>query len=149
MRDMTAIGASLPAMPPGAVARVRAIEAEMLTRPQLEIEMHHLIHGGVYHRTALLPAGFDMSGALIKIPTTVTINGDVWVCLGDETVRVTGYAVLPASAGRKQVFRAIADTHITMSFATMATTREEAEREFTDEADRLAPGRATTIITGE
>lgn len=141
---------TIPPMTPAAIARVREIEDYMLaTQPQFDLEMHHQIHAGVYARTCLLPAGIVMTGALIKIATTLTIAGDVMVWLGGEGRRITGYAVLAASAGRKQAFRAIADTHITMSFRTDAKTVAEAEREFTDEFSRLAPGRATTIITGE
>ena len=101
-------------------------------------------------QTCFLPAGIVMTGALIKIATTLVIHGDCFVWFGGgKSQRITGYAVLPAQAGRKQAFRAVSDTHITMMFPTQAKTVPEAEREFTDEADRLAPGVATTIITGE
>jgi hypothetical protein len=72
--------------------------------------------------------------------------------MGEEVRRVTGYQVVPAAAGRKQAFRAVADTHITMVFPTNARTVDEAEREFSDEFERLASRKDgavnEAIITG-
>lgn len=139
----------IPPMTPAAIARVREIEDHMLaTQPQIDLRMRHLIHAGAYYRTCCVPAGYVITGALIKIPTTLIIHGDCVVWLGEEGRRLTGYNVVPASAGRKQAFRAVSDTHITMMFPTSAQTVAEAEREFTEEFDRLAPGVAETIITG-
>lgn len=137
-------------MTPAAIERVREIERHMLaTQPQFDLQMQHVLHAGMYARTCRLPAGIVITGALIKIPTLVIISGNAFVWLGEKGRQVKGYAVLTASAGRKQAFRAITDTVITMLFPTEAKTVAEAEREFTDEWDRLAPGRAETIITGE
>jgi hypothetical protein len=75
------------------------------------------------------------------------------VFVDGEPLELTGYHVLPAAAGRKQALLARADTHLTMIFATRATSVAEAEAEFTDEADRLASRRQgrrnVVIITGE
>jgi hypothetical protein len=68
-------------------------------------------------------------------------------------VHVQGYAVLPASAGRKQAFVAQADTRLTMVFPTSAKTVEQAEREFTDEiyllGSRHGAAANHVVITGE
>lgn len=138
-------------MTPEAIQRVREIEHHMLeTQWQvIDLKMQHLINAGMYHRTCCIPAGHVITGALIKIPTTLTIHGDCLVWIGGEEHRITGYAVIPASAGRKQVFRAIADTHVTMAFRTDAKTVPECEREMTDEWANLAPGTAETVITGD
>lgn len=142
---------ALPAMSPAVVAQVAEFQAQELQRGQVGIKTHHLLHGGVYSRTMTVAAGLRIVGALIKIPTTVVIDGDAYVWLGEKAVRVKGRKVLPASAGRKQVFQANKETHITMSFATSAKTVEEAEREFTDEWESLLSRRADneTVITGE
>jgi hypothetical protein len=60
--------------------------------------------------------------------------------------------VIPASAGRKQVFVSRSTVTITMLFPTLARTVEEAEAEFTDEAAGLLSRRQdanTVVITGE
>lgn len=147
--DLAAI-LPIPAMTPAAIARVREIENYMMaTQPQFDLPILHVLHGGMYVRSLFMPGGTMITGALIKIPTTVIVVGDAIVWLGDDERRVTGHTILPASAHRKQGFHALTDTHITMLFPTDAKTVAEAEREFTEEWERLAPGRAETIITGE
>ena len=138
-------------MTAGQVARVREFEAFSATQPQIPIRTLHVLHAGMYARTIRIPAGVALTGALIKIPTLLTISGDATVLIGEEEVRFTGYHVLPASAGRKQAFVVHADTDLTMLFPTIATTIEEAENEFTDEADRLFSrhGGNTVTITGD
>lgn len=131
------IAAQLPAMAPADIDKVRALEAEVLQAPQVDIPTRHVLHGGMYARTIRIPAGVLLTGALIKIPTVLVLDGDVTVFVGTKTIRLEGRHVLPASAGRKQAFLAHADTELTMLFPTHATTVEEAEAEFTDEADRL------------
>ena len=129
------------------------LPAAISEMPQSEIETHHVLHGGQYVRTVLIPPGVVIVGALVKVPTTLMISGDCTAHLGDESVRVTGYAVLAASAGRKTAFYAHAMTFLTMSFSTSAQTIEQAEDEFTDEAGRLLSrsGRGINhiVITGE
>jgi hypothetical protein len=52
-----------------------------------------------------------------------------------------GYNVIPAKAGRKQIFVGIEETHITMTFRTDAETVEQAEEEFTSEYEALVTRR--------
>ena len=123
------------------LAFVREVERFILEQPQLEIETIHSFHAGLYARTIMVPAGAMITGALIKIPTLLTLSGDASVIIDREEVRISGYGVIPAAAGRKQVFLAHSDTYLTMIFATSATTIEEAEMEFTDEFDLLGSRR--------
>ena len=142
----------LPAMSDAAVAAVRELEARLLEMPQVPIRTHHQIHGGIYTRTICIPKGITMTGALVKVPTTLVISGDVTVFTGTDEVRVTGYAVFPGSAGRKQAVQAHADTWVSMSFPTNAMSLADAEAEFTDEVDTLASRQSTSdqvVITGE
>ena len=143
----------IPAMSASEIANVTALEKRVLSLPQVEIHTLHVLHAGMYSRTIFIPAKILLTGALIKIPTLLTICGDVLVNLGDEGTRIAGTAVLPASAGRKQVFVTYAATTVTMSFPTKAKTIEEAEAEFTDDTDllfsRRDPATNTIIITGE
>lgn len=128
---------ALPAMAPDAVDKVRELENQLLQAPQVDIETRHVLHGGMYARTIRIPAGVMLTGALIKLPTVLVLSGRATVYIGDGTIELEGHHVIPASAGRKQAFLAHADTDLTMLFPTRATTIEEAEAEFTDEADRL------------
>lgn len=144
----------LPAMSDVAVDRVRELEKATGAMPQAEISTHHVLHGGLYARTVMIPAGVVITGALIEVATLLILDGDCTVGLGDGRVEhFEGRHVLPASAHRKQAFLARRDTHLTMVFATNAQSVEEAEDEFTREADRLMsrqPNHANTIIvTGE
>lgn len=136
-----------------AIAKVYELEDKMRQLDtQIPLETDHLIHAGIYHRTVYIPAGVLVAGALVKIDTTVVVHGDVTVYVDGEPLLLMGYNVLPAYAGRKQAAYAHTDTHYTMSFATTATTVEEAEAEFTDEVEALGSRRIdasnTTMITG-
>lgn len=136
-----------------AIDMVRQLERVVATMPQQEVETHHVIHGGMYARTIMVPANAVLTGAMINVPTMLIINGSVRVTIGDEAVYLHGHHVLAASKKRKQAFMAIEDTWLTMVFATDAQAVEDAEKEFTDEADLLMSRRPAaknvTIITGE
>lgn len=144
----------IAAMSPQAIAAVAAVEAELRkNNQQLDLATQHVLHAGIYCRTVLLPEGAEMVGALIKIPTTVIVSGDVFVHGEDGWRHLLGYNVLPASANRKQQFFANQDTHISMFFPSHARTVDEVEREFTEEFASLLTRRlganVETIITGE
>lgn len=125
--------AVIRAMPALQLAQLQEFQRMSLGLPQIDPATQHLISAGMYHRTVRMPANTVMVGALIKIPTTVTISGDVTVWLGDGELRITGYRVMAAAAKRKQAFIAHAETFITMSFVTHTLDVAEAEAEFTDE----------------
>ena len=123
------------------IDKVKAIESELLKRPQMELKPLHVIHGGMYSRTVIVPANHMITGALIKIPTQLIVAGTAKVFVGDKVLNLSGYNVIPAQAGRKQMFLAITDIYITMIFPTKAQTVDEAESDFTDETDMLASHR--------
>jgi hypothetical protein len=142
----------LPATHAATVQALSRVQDEMLKLPQAEIPTEHVIHGGMYARTVRLPQDAVISGALIKVPTMLTVNGHAMVFVGDGWTELYGYNVFPASAGRKQLFVALGPVEITMVFPTKATTVDEAEREFTDEFELLQTRRdiaQTVNITGE
>lgn len=153
MSDLVVADSRIPAMTDRAIDMVRELERLVVTMPQTEVETHHVIHGGMYARTILVPANAVLTGALINVPTMLIINGSVRVTIGDEAVDLHGHHVLAASAKRKQAFLAIEDTWLTMLFATDAQSVAKAEQEFTDDADLLMSRRPAakniTIITGE
>jgi len=152
---MSEIATLPPVLPPSSertIAFVDEVARRHLQEPQPIIFTHHVLHGGVYARTMMIHAGQQITSTLIKVPTVLTICGDCEVLAGDgNTYHVQGFQVLAASAGRKQAYIAHEDTFVTMAFATDAKTIEEAEEQFTDEADRLLSrvGENTIIITGE
>ena len=152
MGDLAQLRAALPAMTSDAVAKVRAFENHSLAvLPQDTIGTDHLIHGGMYARSITLPTGCHLTGALIKLATILIVSGDADVFIGGPALELRGYNVVPASAGRKQLFIARSVVHLTMIFPTDAKTVRAAEMAFTDEYERLfsntAPNR--TMITGE
>lgn len=149
MNPLTVASPALVAPDARTLAALRDLDTAMRQYPQAEITVDHLIHGGMYARTAHVPADTLVSGALLRRATVLVLHGDVTVFTGAESVRLTGYHVLPGSAGRKQLFRTHAETVMTMVLPSAALCVEEAEHEFTDEPELLmkAPGRVT--ITGE
>lgn len=139
-------------MTPEAIDKVRQLEARTAELEQVEIPTDHVLHGGMYARTIKIPAGVLLTGAHIKRATMLVISGHVTVFVGEGSIEIAGYQVLPASAGRKQAFLAHADTFVTMLFPSEAASIEAAENEFTDEADRLLSRRQaceSITITGE
>lgn len=152
MVDLTTVPrVRMPAMSEQAIDNVRSLEQAILERRQRAIPTEHVLHGGMYYRTICIPAGVVITGAEIKVATVLIVVGDVTVFVGDSEFRVSGHERVPASAGRKVGFYAHADTWLTMIFPTGAKTVEEAESQFTDEAERLWSRRGVnhTLITGE
>lgn len=143
----------VPAMADDAIAKARALEAITSQMPQVPIPTDHVLHGGLYARTIVIPAGVLLTGAFIKVPTLLVFDGHAHVNTTGEGLELCGRHVLAASAGRRQVFMAHEDTSLTMVFATSATTVDQAEEEFTNEAHLLASRNAdavnTITITGE
>lgn len=140
-------------MSDGEVAKVRDLEALAMQLPQQVISTSHLFHAGLYARTIMVPAGVMITGALIKIATMLIISGDVVMYVAGQARELHGYNVFSASAHRKQAFVALTDTYLTMVFPTNALTVEDAEREFTSEADLLLSrhtfGSNLINVTGE
>jgi hypothetical protein len=145
--------AMVPAISPERLDQVRRFEDAAIQAQQLPIATEHVFHAGMYARTVRLKPGTLITGALIQRATLLIVNGRADMLLNDGFAELDGYNVLPASAGRKQVFAARGDVAMTMLFPTTAKTVEEAEAEFTNEADLLLSRRQdngdTITITGE
>lgn len=115
------------------LAMVREVEDRIRRAPQVYIPVDESLHEGVYTRVAHVPANIVLTGALMKVPTTLLIFGWCVLTRGDHLITVNGFAGFKASAGRKTVFRTYGATDIVMSFATKAKSLEEARKEFTDD----------------
>lgn len=145
---------SLPAMSPDAIAQVREWTDKARQLPQLWFTTDHLVHGGVYYRTVILPPGSLVTGVLVKCPTGLILDGEAHVYIGNaKPLHVRGRTVLPAAAGRKQAFAAVTTLSMTMCLATNAQTAAEAEAAFTDELEYLPPladaDRHRIVVTGD
>lgn len=109
--------------------------------PQVNLEVEHFIHEGVYYRTVRVPKDVVIIGAVLEIPTTVIISGKCVMLVGNQAVELEGYHVFKGQKYRQQTFRALEETCITMCFATKAKTVEEAEREMTSSSELLQNNR--------
>lgn len=137
MNPITISEPSLPAMSTEDIGKVARLEERLRALDQVPITTTHHFHAGLYARTIRIPKGVVITGVLIRIPTLLIISGHATAYIGGDTIELCGYHVLPASAGRKQVFLAHEDTDLTMIFPSNAETVEEAEAEFTDQVDLL------------
>lgn len=127
----------IPPMSPEMMDKVRAVEALAKQMPQVKIPIQHYLHGGVYVRTARIPAGVMITGAHITIETNLLISGTAMIHTGEKWIENVGYNVMACAANRKQIFVAISDTILTMFFPTDAKTVKEAEERFTNEFSLL------------
>lgn len=152
MSELAIPMATLPATPAPVLEKIRGLERWLTEQGSDEVLTWHLIHAGMYARTIAMPRDMVLTGALMKRPTVVIVYGSALVQAGEEWIKLDGYNVIPASAGRKQVFIARSLVFITMTFPTAAKTVEEAEAEMTDEAELLLSRRQDSnrvVITEE
>ena len=153
MSELTLLGQSIGRMSESAIEKVRKLEEFSLKNAQTKIPTRHVFHAGIYSRTITIPAGVWLTGAYIIVPTLLIVSGHTLVFCDDAWIEIDGYRVVPASSGRKQAFIALSDTHLTMNFSTSATNVEDAENEFTNEAERLMSrlidAENSVTITGE
>lgn len=150
MLDIVPTGTAIAPMSPEAIDKVRQLETMALALPQVPIRTEHVLHAGMYARTIVIPAGVMLTGALIKIPTLLIAQGEAVAYIGaDEPMRLGGYTVIAAAAGRKQAFLALTDLRLTMIFPTAAESVQDAEWEFTDEAEALFSRRGENVVIAE
>lgn len=145
--SLAVVKASIPTMSVDALAKVNALEAEIAKHPQLDVETDHVFHAGMYARTVTLPANAVFTGAQHTKATLLIVQGDVTLYLGDDTLRVTGYAVVPASVGRKTAYWTHSETTLTVVAPTDCTTVEDVEREMTTDPMALVSKRCHNKVT--
>lgn len=137
MTDLALIGNTLPEVSPASLEKILAIESRVSEIEVCRWSIEHVLHGGMYARTARIAPETVIVGALVRIPTVLIVQGHCWVYAGDQWHELNGYQVIPARAERKQIFATVTATELTMIFPTNARTVEEAEDEFTSEAEKL------------
>lgn len=128
---------TIPATVDAYMEATKAVESALKALPQVELETTHSLHAGIYSRTVRVPEGVMLTGALIKIPTVLTIVGSLTLTIGDHVEDVEGFRLFECAPGRKQVMLARSESYVTMAFASDAKTIEEAEEQFTDEFENL------------
>ena len=116
---------------------VRELERHLMQMPQVDMATHHLVHGRMYARTIVIPAGVMLTGALTNCDNICVLHGDISVTTDDGTVRLTGFHVLPARAGFKRAGLAHADTYWTMLCHTDLTEVRDIEDAITSESHLL------------
>lgn len=118
-------------------AAVHALQNNLMAMPQVDVAIEHLVHGGMYARTALIPANTVLTGAQTNADNICVVCGDITVTTDDGVKRLTGFHVLPASAGAKRAGLAHADTWWTMLARTDLQDVSDIEEALTGEADLL------------
>lgn len=75
-----------------------------LTRPQVDIPIKHHIHGGMYIREAVIPAGLVITGQIYLFDHfDIMVSGDITVSTDTgETKRLTGYNLFEGLSGKKR-----------------------------------------------
>jgi hypothetical protein len=140
------------------LARVDELQDLLADLTQGDLATEHVFHGGMYARTVRLPAGVIVTGTLLRIPTLLIVHGECEMLAGNDTLHVSGYGVLPGSAGRKAVIVTRSPVEMTMIFPHRPTSDDvgnmiaAAEATFTDEHEKLLSKSSvydSVVITGE
>lgn len=116
---------------------VLALEKQILTLPQVDLNTQHSLAGGVYARTVYIPAGTVVTGATHKKDHISVVIGDITITTDEGPVRITGHHVLPTKAGSKRAVVAHADTVWTTLVRTDLSDIEAIEDELVVESSRL------------
>lgn len=116
---------------------VSCLEQMALGLPQVDLSTSMFAFGGMASRTIFIPAGTFLTGALTRIDNICAVFGDITVTTDDGPRRLTGFHVLPASAGAKRAGIAHADTWWTTIWRTDQTDAQAIEDEMTVESDQL------------
>lgn len=118
-------------------AQVEALEREVLKLPQVDLKTSHVLAGGVYSRTIVIPAGTVLTGAVHKRDHINVMQGDITVTTDAGPQRFTGHHVIATKAGAKRAGYAHADTIWTTICRTDSTDLEAIEAELVEESERL------------
>lgn len=88
------------------------VQAEIASRPQIDLPVNHVFTKGLYSRELLMPAGIEVSSKCHKTQHQFVIAfGVVDIYLkGSGWERVIGYKKGVTEPGTRRVFRTITDT---------------------------------------
>ena len=99
--------------------KIDRLEEELGKVPSCEVPITHEVNGGLYARTAIIPAGVTFTGAVHTKDHINIVIGDITVLGDDGPHRYTGHHVIACTAGSKRV----AFTHTTTYWTTMIATQ--------------------------
>ena len=119
------------------VENVSVLEGYLAQFPQVIMDTTHIVHGKMYARTILIPAGTVLTGALTALDNICIMCGDITVTTDDGPQRLTGFNVISANSGAKRAGIAHADTWWTTIIHTNSTNIGDAEDEMTCESSLL------------
>lgn len=125
--------------------QIRHLERHVLALPQVDLGTEHAVHGGLYVRQILIPAGTVATGAIHKVPhVSLMVYGDITVSTPAGMERITGPRLWLAGPGKKRVGFAHSDTLWLTVHRCESTTPEAAESELFDDVDQLTNHRLLT-----
>lgn len=117
--------------------KVRALEAMLLTLPQIDLHTRTVTHGQVSARAIFIPAGTVLTGAETNLDNVCIVLGDIEVTTDAGPRRITGFDMLPANRGAKRVGHTFADTWWITVHHTTLTDPQAIEDEMTAESADL------------
>lgn len=135
--SLSVLNAHLPATGEDVLVKIKLLEEKIGDLKQIQFRTEHVFHAGMYARTIRIPPATAFISVLIKRATLLILRGTCDILCGERMIRFQGYNVIPADAGRKTVYFTRTAVELTMIFPSNAKTVEEAEAEFTDEAESL------------
>lgn len=131
--------------------QIRALQAELLTLPQVEPPTEHVFHGGMYCRQVVQPAGCLVVGKVHKREHFfMLVQGVLAVTEGDGVAEEIHAPFLHCSApGTKRALLALTDVLYMTIHRTDATSVEEAEDELVepDPTSPFLPGNKLKVLT--
>lgn len=131
--------------------KVNALEAMMLTMPQVDMPVrHHFCPQGVYARELHIPAGAILTGKVHKYwQLNIMSKGELSVLTEDGIVRVKAPFTVVSPPGTKRVAFAHEDTVWTTVHATDETDVDKIEAHFVVDTDEEYLAHCETLQIGK
>jgi hypothetical protein len=106
-----------------------ALEEALLKMPQMQIPVGNTFCGGMYARTAFIPKGTTMTGAIHKQDNlNIMVSGEITVVTEEGENRFTGFNMIVSKVGTKRAAYAHEDTIWITILKTEETDVENIER---------------------
>jgi hypothetical protein len=119
------------------VEKILHYEELLGERPQVDLLTTHVLSGGIYARTIIIPPGVSLVGATHNRDHINILQGDITVTTDVGMKRLVGHHVLPTKAGMKRIGYAHSETVWTTLVYTTETELDKIEDEITPESNKL------------
>lgn len=90
--------------------KIKNLEAVMLTLPQVEIPVEHVICNGIAARKIVIKAGVTLTGAIHLTEHLNVVNGDITVVTEEGEKRLIGMNMFVSKPGTKRAGSTHAET---------------------------------------